>query len=191
MVDNFILTINLDLILKASLSFQDYLFLQLIKNHKKELMQEYHAEFGMILTKDEVDHLIAIGYLQIIDKTKGYVFNNFIITEEFNTLTSVKEDEVIEDLKRVYPKKTPSGKRLGLQNDKDKWGPKYMSIIKGDRALHLRIIECIEREKTHRKLSGQEEFWPLLTTYINNERWEAFIDSVEAKEELNVFSRDI
>lgn len=191
MVDNFILTINLDLILKADLSFQDYLFLQLIKNDKKELMREYHSLFGMILGKKEVDRLVDIGYLQILDKDKGYVFSNFTTTEEFNILTTVKEDEVVEDLKRVYPKKTPSGKRLGLQNDKEKWGPKYVSIIKNDRAMHNRIIECIEREKIHRKLSGQEEFWPALTTYINNQRWEAFIDSIEAKEADNIFSRDI
>jgi hypothetical protein len=190
-VDNFILTINLDLILKAGLSFQDYLFLQLIKNGKKELMREYHSLFGMILDKKGVDRLINLGYLQINDSIKGYVFSNFITTDEFNTLVEIKESEVIEDLKRVYPKKTPSGKRLGLQNDKEKWGPKYISIIKGDRAMHNKVLECIEREKEHRKLAGQEEFWPLLTTYINNQRWEAFIDSVEAKQEDNIFSRDI
>lgn len=190
MVDNLIINVNIDLILKSGLSIQDYLFLQLVKSGKKELMQEYHSQFGMLLTKEEVNRLIDGGYLLMLNKEGKYVFDNFKVSDDFNKLTEIKVEDALQDIKDIYPKKTPSGARH-LQGDINKWGPKYLSIIKKDRTLHEKILRCIEAEKVHRKKNNQEEFWALLLTYVNNKRWELYIDSIDSFEESNVFSKDI
>ncbi len=190
MSDNLIINVNIDLILKTGLSIQDYLFLQLIKSEKKELMREYHEQFGLILTKDAVDRLIKKGFL-IMKNTEGkYVFDNFKVSNDFNNLTEVKVEDAIQDIKDTYPKKTPSGSRH-LQGDSNKWGPKYLSIIKKDRILHEKILMCIEAEKVHRKANHNEEFWALLLTYVNNKRWELFMDEISTPKEENIFSKDI
>lgn len=190
MSENLIITVDVDLILKTGMSIQEFLFLQLIKSGKKELMREYHEQFGLILNKDSVDRLIRLGYLSMKSKEGKYVFDNFKVTGDFNNLTEIKVEDALKDLKNTYPKKTPSGSRH-LQGDKEKWEPKYLSIIKKDRALHEKILKCIEAEKVHRKTNHNEEFWALMTTYINNKRWELFIDSIDNEVEENVFSKDI
>lgn len=192
MSENLIINVDLDLILKTGLSIQDFLFLQLIKSGKKELMNEYHSMFGMILNKEGVDRLIKKGFLIKKSDNLGYVFANFQTTDDFNSFTTIKAEDAIEDIKNTYPKKTPSGNRVGLQSDSAKWGPKYLSIIKKDRALHQKILRCIEAEKQHRKKSNSEEYWALLLTYVNNKRWEVYIDDIDNfNSDDNVFSKDI
>ena len=107
MVDNLIINVNIDLILKSGLSIQDYLFLQLIKSGKKELMSEYHSQFGMILNKEEVNRLINGGYLLMLNKEGKYIFENFKVSDDFNKLTEIKVEDALQDIKDTYPKKTP------------------------------------------------------------------------------------
>lgn len=188
--DNFIFTVDFNLLLEAGLTINQYFFLQLKDKDDVNLYRFYLEQFPQPINKEDIVLLINKGLLVTKDKTNRYTFENLKITKTFKDLFEKKVDNAIEELKDTYPKKTPLGRRL--HSDAEKWKPKYLSIIKGKPELHKTIIDCIKAEAIHRKKIGNQEFWPLLTTYINNKRWEDYEDEVvEGFSEEDKFSKDI
>lgn len=187
-----IINVDLNILMKANISIQEYLFLQLIKNKQKDLLVEYYSVFGKLVEPININKLIGRGWL-LANDPNDKSFENFKVSNDFIHLTEIRLDDAIEELKSIYPKQTPSGDRKGLQADSDKWGVRYLKLINRDRALHEKILMCIEAEKIHRKNTKQEEYWALLATYVNNRRWETYIDDIDNfnKELDNIFSKDI
>lgn len=188
--NNLVFTVDFDKLLQTGIKIQHYLFLKLLDNKNKAKLFNYYSEqFGPLVRPFDVDYLFDKGLLDLLrrdkneststNRFKNYGLSNMFTTKLFSDLFDKPIIvDAIEDLKNTYPTKTPAKKRR-LQSDPDKWKPKYLSIIKGKPELHELIIKCIKAEAKHRRSTGSEEFWPLLTTYINNKRWEDYEDEAE------------
>jgi len=171
--------INIDVnkLIDNSISIQEYLFCSFISNKEIELMTEYMSLFNFIISKGQLDNLIRDGF--IVQLTPGdFTMNSLKVTDRFQAISEINEEKAIQELKDAYPKRTISGKRVGLQADPFKWQTKYLAIIKKDKDLHEKVLECIELEKKHRAKNGQDDYWALLTTYVNNKRWEVYMEDV-------------
>lgn len=191
MNDNLIFNINLDLLLRAGITVNQYFIMQLIHNKKKELFRQYMEIFHKSpVDVNDLKYLVSKEFLIMKDINGKYTFENLMVTKLFTNLAFINVDDAIEELENTYPKKTPiTGRRLHA--DKDKWSKKYLSIIKKDRTLHDKIILCIKAELQHRQKTDGQEYWALLSTYINNKRWEQYLDDIDGYSEESKFSKDI
>lgn len=175
--EGLIFTVNYDALLQTGVSVNQFLFLQLIHNQKSQRYYQFYLEQFPEGQNIGVQYLIDKGLLELIDKSRGSLYTNFRTTKLFKNLFDKDVESAIEDLKETYPKQTPAKKRR-LQSDQHKWGPKYQAMVKNKPELHQFILKCIKAEIKHRKSTNSEEFWPLLTTYINNKRWEDYAEEV-------------
>lgn len=186
---NIIFEVNLNSLLEAGISINQFFFLQLSNNGDISMYKYYLEQFPQPINKADVETLIEKGLLYTKDGTDRFTFENLTTTSLYKKLFSINNDNVIEELMEAYPKKTPLGRRL--QSDGPKWKPKYLSIVKSKPGLHEIILKCIAAEEQQRKKAGQLEFWPLMTTYVNNRRWEDFEDEIGDFSEEDKFSKDI
>ncbi len=177
--NQFIITIDLEKIISSSLTIEQFIFLTLLDTKNVSLVRKYLSSLKtpILSNVNQLKELIERKLVHQIDHD-NYLFQNFKVTEEFHQLFNNNKIETLQELKAVYPKQTPSGKRKGLQADQAKWGPKYLNIVKNNPKLHELIINCIKYEVADREASGQMEFMPMLSTYINNRRWEVFEEDV-------------
>lgn len=195
--NNLVFTVDFDKLLQTGIKIQHYLFLKLLDNKNKAKLFNYYSEqFEPLVRPNDVDYLFDKGLIDLLkrdkaesiskNRFKNYGLSNMYPTKLFYDLFEKPITvHAIEELKNTYPTKTPAKKRR-LQSDPDKWKPKYLNIIKGKPELHELIIKCIKAEAKHRRSTGSEEFWPLLTTYINNKRWEDYEDEAEnLREEIS------
>lgn len=186
---NFSFTVDFDILLQTGLTINQYFFLQLSDKNNVDLYRFYIEQFPQPVNKADIIYLIEKGLLVTKDGSARFTFENLRTTLLYRDLFEKKVPNAIAELEEVYPKKTPSGRRL--HSDAAKWKPKYLSIVKGKPDLHEVIIKCIKAEAQHRKKNSNEEFWPLLTTYVNNRRWEDYEDEIEEFSEEDKFSKDI
>ena len=186
---NLLFTVDFNILLQAGLTINQFFFLQLSDKNGVDLYRFYLEQFPQPISKADVIYLIEKGLLVTKDGSSRYTFENLRTTKLFRDLFEKKVPNAIADLEETYPKKTPSGRRL--HSDGAKWKPKYLSIVKGKPELHENILKCIKAEAQHRKKNGNEEFWPLLTTYVNNRRLEDYEDEIEEFSEEDKFSKDI
>jgi len=187
--ENVIFEVNLNSLLEAGISINQYFFLQLSHIGKVANYRLYLEQFSQPINKEDIKYLIDKGLLITKDRTERYTFENLEPTDLFKRLFDPDIPNAIEELMAVYPKKTPLGRRL--QSDGHKWKPAYLKIIKGRPVLHDLIIKCIKAEEAVRRKAGQLEYWPLMTTYINNKRWEDYEDEIDDFSEEDKFSKDI
>lgn len=187
---NFTFIVDYNILLQVGVTINQYFFLQLSDTNNVDLYRFYLEQFPQPINKDDVITLIEKGLLVTKDGSNRFTFENLRTTLLFRQLFEKKVPNAIEELENTYPKKTPLKKRR-LQSDGDKWKPKYLAIVKGKPELHQKILTCIQAEAKHRKVTGSEEFWPLLTTYINNKRWEDYEDEIDGFSEEDKFSKDI
>lgn len=185
--DKTLFSVDYDILLQIGLTINQYFFLWMIDNGDVSLYRLYLEQFPSPVNKLDLETLINKDLIDLKNKTREgilYTFENIKTTNHYKELFEKKINNAIEELQLTYPKKTPFKKRR-LQSDPDKWRPKYLSIIKGKPELHQTILQCIQAESVHRKKTNSEEFWPLLTTYINNKRWEDYEDDIgEVREEV-------
>lgn len=187
--NNLIFTVDLDLLLQSGISINQYFFLKILDNQNVDLYRFYLEQFKSPITKEDLEYLIQKGVLITKDKTNRFTFENLKVTNTFKDIFEEIKSDAIKELEEIYPKKTPFKKRR-LQSDKGKWGPKYLSIIKGKPELHEKILNCIKAEEKHRKQTGSEEFWAMLTTYINNARWEDYMEDADPNIVIEEISKD-
>lgn len=173
-----IISLDLEKLIEIGLSIEQFVFLSLIDENKPLLYEAYSKKFkNIIQSKNQLQELLDRGILKM-EKSDDYNFTNFKVTDEYHKLFNNDKALIIQEIKEVYPKQTPSGQRKGLQADANKWIPKYLNTVKNNPQLHSLIVDCIKYEMHDRSLNNQAEFIPLLTTYINNARWEVYMDEV-------------
>jgi hypothetical protein len=199
--NNLIFTVDYDKLLQVGIKINHLLFLKILERPDRTKLWNYHAEqseLGPIVRATDLDYLYDKGFIDFKDKSvstnpdsklyfKNYNMSNLVLTETYESMfTKPLPNNFIEELKATYPTKTPAKKRR-LQSDQRKWEPKYLSIVKGKPELHQLIIRCIQAEAKHRRATGSEEFWLMLSTYLNNNRWEDYAEdaSEEVKEEVS------
>lgn len=81
------------------------------------------------------------------------------------------------ELLLIYPKITPNGRRL--QNNKDKVEKKYNSHLKNNLDLHKKILNCVKAEIKDRLSHNSENYWKMLSTYVNQKGWELYEADLE------------
>lgn len=176
--EKLVFTVDYDVLLQTGISINQFLFLQLIYNEKSQRYYEFYLEQFPEGRSVGVQYLIDKGLLTTKDRTTNFSYGNFKTTELFKNLFYKDVENAVKELEEAYPKTTP-GKKRRLQSDKHKWGPNYLKIVKNKPELHKTIINSIKLESKHRKATNTEEFWPLLTTYVNNFRWEVYAEEAE------------
>lgn len=187
--DNLVFTVDYNKLLEAGIKIEHFLFLKILNEDKdkSKLLSLYHEQFNTLVRPSDIDFLFDKGLLTLLKQDRdpsgknyfvGYTLNNMYTTKLYNDLFEKRiSDKSIEELKDTYPTKTPAKKRR-LQTDPVKWKSTYLKIIKGKPELHETIINCIKAEAKHRRATNSEEFWPMLTTYLNNRRWEDYEDEI-------------
>lgn len=180
-IKQFLITIDLEKLIDVELSLEQFVFLSLVDSKKPELYSAYTSRIksNIITNPTQITSLIERGLL-IQTVPNNFLFNNFKVTDQFYELFENDQSKIIKELKEAYPKQTPSGKRKGLQADQAKWIPKYLNIVKNNNKLHKLILDCINFEVLDREANGQGEFMPMISTYINNRRWETYQEDVTA-----------
>jgi len=175
----FLITLDLEKLIEVNLSIEEFIFLSLIDSKKPELYQNYTSNFktSILSNLNQITSLLERGLITQ-ELANNYLFNNFKTTDKFYQLFMNDKAQIIKDIKDTYPKQTPSGKRKGLQASQAKWIPKYLNIVKNNMKLHQLIIDCIKFEVADREANGQMEYMPLLSTYINEKRWETYEEDV-------------
>jgi len=192
--DNTLFTVDYNIMLQLGIPINQYFFLWLIHSGDVSKYRLYLEQFPSPVNRRDLDELIQADLLDLKNKTREsnllFTFENLKTTDHYSNIFDRSPNNAIEELKSTYPKKTPQkGRRL--QSDQHKWEPKYLAIIKNKPKLHDTIIKSIKAETAHRKKTGSQEFWALLTTYINNRRWEDYEDEIGEFSEEDKFSRDI
>lgn len=194
------LELDIDKFVSYPFTFQQILLLHCIRYNLKEQVIAFRKtdKFDFIKIRD----LVQQGYLKSLNKNEPIptLFKDLAITQKGidlltelgSTANEVSNNEslsFVEELKEVYPKK--AGSRVGLQANSKAWSKKYESIIKGDVNKHNLIIDCIKLMKRDHIQSSSEAFYPMLATYINQERWEVYEAEVKALHAKGERVRDI
>ena len=178
-ITQFLINLDLEKLIEVNLSIEQFIFLTLLDEKKSDIYLAYTSKFQHIITsKNQLEDLIKRGLL-LMNIPDVYLFSNFKVTEKFHQLFFTDKAKIIQDLKDVYPKQTPSGIRKGLHADQAKWIPKYLSIVKNNLQLHELILNCIRYELEINQSNGQLEYLPMLSTYINKRRWETYEEDVK------------
>lgn len=116
------------------------------------------------------------------DIAEGVVkLENIFIRQAFLDVLQVEAVNLFEQLRTVYPKSTPNGRRLhgNLKNSKKK----YLEYLKGNLTLHNLILKCVEYEVKDRTVRNKLDFMQNISTYIHQEGWTVYMDDVEKQEE--------
>lgn len=170
-----VIPINLESVVEAGISLDEYLICYCVANKRVDLLKTYIANSKSNLGIENVNKLVNMGYLF---KTRDIpIFDDLYTTENTQKLLNINGgDNIFNELLEVYPKKTPSGRRLHVALEKSK--QKYLKIVKGNMDLHKFIIQCVKYDIKDRINSGQADYIPMISTYINNEMWNDVMEDV-------------
>ena len=173
--------INIDLLIKYSLSFEQYFILNCVYNNKHLLLQQWIIKFG-VFDKEIFNQLIEKGYLlpittqitfDVLQLTQKY-YDDFKITQE------LEHQKYFEELRGLYPKRVKG--RAALHTDLAKCKKKYQEIVTSE-AKHKLIMKCLTLYINDLTKTGKLEFIQALPTYINQKSWEAYEDLVNDSDE--------
>lgn len=184
--------LNIDLLKmnEIKLSIDQVFILHLLDNGMKPFISEYLKIHGPIFDKVRIQELVKRGFIKL--RVLAFVnFSDLSITEEGKAALSEitnndppkllkSEEELIKELADTYPKK--AGIRKGLQSNKDSWSKKYIKLLKKNPDLRETILKCIKEEVEYRTKTMQMEFMPMLSTYINQRRWEIYEEELKNKQ---------
>lgn len=184
-----------DLLMSRSLSMEQLFVLQLLDNDIDFLCTYLEHNKHRIDKVTVFQDLLVRGYLSLVDNSKGFECTNFMINIKDSDLNlaidniSEKSDsyagEDFEDkwneFLQNYPKK--AGDRP-LHNMKTKCKEKYMRILKTTK--HEDIIKGLKIEiELRAKARAANKFfpeWKMLSTYLNQEGWQQFLELGEENE---------
>lgn len=111
--------INIEKLLDYSITIEQYLFCQFIYQQQQDLFDIYLSLYGKFFTRESLDELLELEYLQLIDDSLGYRFSNIQVTVRFIELfidkpkpIKVDSDKIenwINDWYELFPKGVKSG----------------------------------------------------------------------------------
>jgi hypothetical protein len=80
--------------------------------------------------------------------------------------------ELWEEFIKIYPSKTPNGRRL--YTNLEKTAKKYESIVKNNRILHEKILILLNKDLEDRRSTNSLNYLPQISKYVNQKLWEAY-----------------
>lgn len=108
-----------NLLVDHSLSINDYFFCKYIQNNDYKLLHYYIEIFDKFYSKESIDKLIDRNYIIMKDISKGYIYQNLEVTDEFltdfNDLSGLsskktgKVEEWFDEWYDIFPKGVKSG----------------------------------------------------------------------------------
>lgn len=79
-----------------------------------------------------------------------------------------------QELINTYPKKTPNSRRL--HSNKEDCFKKYTKLVARNPKLHKEVIKAIKLELQERLTNKSLNFLRMLSTYINQNGWEEYLE---------------
>lgn len=192
MKDDF--NINIKTLIQNNLSFEAYFILYCLYNDSEMLLLEYTRNCRKIPTIIFTD-LRDNNYISI---NEMLVDDNKIIFKALNLTTKGKSvfvlldtNKLFEEFRQIYPKSTPSGRKLH-QNLK-KCESLYSKIIGNDLDMHKILCKCAKLYVEEKIRTNGEDFYQLLQTWLNQENYKVYIDEINNVDSLleNAHSDDI
>ena len=147
---------------KYGLKPNEYVFLH-------SMYEGYDCHFS--IDDDETKNLMNLGYIDTISFNRSKFMEDFISTS----------DIPFEELYSLYPVEDGGRKLRTVKcsgNTYDECKKKYLDKVKSIEQ-HKEVIRCLNLELSARRVSG--EFWPMLSTWIYQARWEMYSDIPERK----------
>lgn len=179
-----LLTINLRKLSEVNLSPNGYVLCYFLYHKDYTSLKEYVTwltteELIALLNKLESLKFIKIG----CDLHKSIEFEKIYTRQSFIDLMEIDDNgpNYFEELRSVYPKDTPNGRKLHVNLQKAK--KKYLSFLKGNLNLHSLILKCVELEVKRRTDNNGLNYMQNISTYINNENWSPYMEDVLKIEE--------
>lgn len=186
-----------DLLINRSLSIEQVFALQLLDTDI-DFLCTYLEHNKMRLDKVSLfQDLLIRGFISLIDNEKGFDCNNFIVNIKDDsfalTIDNIADSKVSfsgedfekcwQELIQTYP--TKSGDRP-LHNMKSKCKEKYSRIVRT--ISHDDIMKGLKLEiELRAKARAAGKFfpeWKMLSTYLNQEGWQQFLELGEENEKF-------
>lgn len=179
------ITINTDKLINAGLLIESHFMIECIYNSKKELIDAYLQKCGSLSTP-AIKQLFDGKYVEQINDNEKITFSKFKLTEKsFRYLEKDKldHDKMFEEMKSIFPKKTPKGRRLHL--DPDGCKKKYKALA-NSKETHDAILKCIKLEINDRTKTGNQEFMNAMPVWLNQKNYKVYLDeALELKDNIS------
>jgi hypothetical protein len=179
--------VDIEKLVKEELQLEAYFILYCLHFKKEDVLVNYLKNV-LKINKSIFDSIVEEGYLKYFGNPGGdYTLENIQITNKFGKIF-FDEDEgeltfekAFEELREVYPKKTPDGRRLHVDLDRCEkyYRSSIISFKKVNKSYHNLIIECtkfIVKEKTN---NNSLQYLLQLPTYLNKKEWQTVEDDVK------------
>lgn len=177
--------IDLDELIGLDITIEQYYFLSLLYFNRLDLLIQYTNKYGEFSIQDieTLKQKAFINYsefkgditaLKVTDKGKAFMHSLEVVNHEEEM--SLNEEQ-FDELCVSYPKKSNSGRQLqsGLKVNKIRWMKSYFKNLKVTKNTHQQVIQAVNNEIQHRRLSNSSEYFCMLSTYINGGKWDAYL----------------
>lgn len=170
-----IIVLNTDTLINSSLTLEEVFLCLCVYYRDVGSLKAYIANSPTTIDINTANRLVDKGYL--IKTREVPTFDDLYATELVNGLLNVATPEAMfDELLAIYPSKTPNGRRLHGAKELNK--VKYIKTIKKNLDLHKLILKAVEYELAERAANNSLDFLLMLSTYINQKRWEEYLPEI-------------
>lgn len=142
-----IVEIDIDKLVKTGIDINQYLFCQFIYQQSNPELEQYLKVFGQFYSRDSIDLIRSLGYLDFKKEELGYRLGNMYVTESF----------INEFVEKPIPSKLKNDDRIDVWIDEwfDLWPRGIKSgayLVRGDRAGCLsKMLKFCKKNKEFSK----------------------------------------
>lgn len=172
------ININFNKLFSSKLSIESYFLLYIIYLSDKSILEKY-VDKCSIINNSATKQLILNLYIEYIDIEQDITFNMFKITDKGSKLfedSKLDHTKFFNELKEVYPKKTPQGRKL--HTDQENCRKKYKALVDSEDKHNL-IIKCLKLYINDLKSIGKQEIIQGMPAWINQKNYEAYLEEAE------------
>lgn len=170
-----ILVLNTDTLINSNLTLEEVFLCLCVYYRDVDSLKTYITNSSTNIDINTANKLVDKGYL--LKTRDAPTFDDLYATELVNGLLNVATpDSMFDELIATYPSKTPNGRRLHGSKTLNK--DKYIKAIKKNLDLHNLIIKAVKYELDERIANNSLEFLLMLSTYINQRRWEEYMPEI-------------
>ena len=164
-----IVEIDVDFLIQHKITANHYLILQLLHQKKSAYLKKY-VECSP-LTEEDLRILSEKKLIHNVNDEGSIDLNKIIIRSTFSSLLS--EGDFFDELYDLYPHKIHrvDGRLDYLRSNIEKSRELYSNITKNKKAMHDKIIRCLEFEKLIREREGSMKWFKKLYKWLESEEW--------------------
>ncbi len=188
--------VNVEKLIELKLDISGYFILWCLYNDEGSLLERYCRSSEYKIPTKVFENLVKEKYIEF-KGDKDFTLDNMILTDKFKLevlglkdLQATTFDIAFQQLREHYPTKTPNGRRL--HQDVERCKRLYRSIICPvnkivDEELHSIILQCVNFIINQKKKTKSEEYYQLLSTFLQQRNWESVKEDVEELIKKNGF----